>query len=102
MPKELKAVKITPDGAREDVVPANGKDWTLEELYKLIGTDVIETIRAVPPEGTRARWILILDEEGLYKDPCIQNPEATRLADGLLPGTTLSGTVIYCPARMLR
>jgi len=68
------ATLYTTDGKQHEVKPRNGTDFQLDELYKLIGCEVIEVVAV---EGDR---LLIIDEEGKLKARPM-NTQATILAD---------------------
>lgn len=57
----------------ENIEPANGRRFTLEELYKLINCDTVERVFI---RGTEA--IMIIDENGKLRGRDI-NPKATRI-----------------------
>lgn len=58
-----KACLLTPDNKVVECIPANGTDFTLEELYKAIGCDCIELVHTFNSDLE-----LIVDEEGMLKD----------------------------------
>ncbi len=57
-----KLIKTT--GQIVPVMPRNGNDFTLSELYRLVGCEYIQIIR--PPSSTGA--IIVCDEEGKLND----------------------------------
>jgi hypothetical protein len=69
---KMNATLLKTDGSSTPVKPENGTDFKLEELYKLIGTDMVEV---VPLANGR---ILVIDEEGKLKGKGV-NAEADRL-----------------------
>jgi hypothetical protein len=84
---------IKVDGTRVAVTPKNGTDFTFQEVYPLIGTDIIEVA-----EATDGR-IILLDEEGKLKGKPI-NKAATELykyamVDGR-PWDVIVGDVLVC------
>lgn len=117
------------DGTQENIQPANGTDFKLEELYGLIGCDMVEVVGTGDPA-----MIFISDEEARCKDDFIINQEATRILreSAGIPNTpegarqrfnevmagmganemfcgdrddepyTVVGNVIYCPSVMLK
>lgn len=56
-----------------DIEPANGKRFTLEELYKLLSCDTVERVFI---RGTEI--IMIVDENGKINQRDI-NPKATKI-----------------------
>jgi hypothetical protein len=117
------------DGTQENIQPANGTDFKIEELYGLIGCDMVEVVGTGDPA-----MIFIGDEEARCKDDFIINQEATRILreSAGIPNTpegarerfnevmagmganemfcgdrddepyTVVGNVIYCPSVMLK
>lgn len=75
------ATIIKPDGSVEDVLPANGQNFSLEELQKAVGG----LIEQVP--GNRG---IFCNEEGL-----MMGLSPNRWAS-LLTGVPLVGNVIIC------
>ena len=57
----MSTMLVRVDGREEEIQPANGSHWSLEELQTLIG-GYIEVVRAPFVDG----W-LVVDEEGLMK-----------------------------------
>ena len=97
--KNEDAVLINPaPSGHEEVSPANGTDWTLEELYKLIDTDLIEVV------PVNDDLILIVDEEGLCKESPIPNPEASGVVEyhNRHFKDKIVGKAILCPSSMLK
>lgn len=117
------------DGTKENIQPANGTDFKIEEIYNLLGCDMVELINIADPA-----MIMIGDEEARCKNDYLINREATRIfreSNGI-PNTpdgaqqhfsevmaemgnnvifcgdtddepyTIAGDVIYCPSVMLR
>lgn len=67
------AVRISVDGVVENIAPINGSDFSLEEMYKLIGQDIIELVY-LPNDK-----LFVIDEEGFYRTPLKINWLATRI-----------------------
>lgn len=67
------AVRISVDGIVDNIVPRNGSDFQLEEMYSLIGQDIVEHVY-LPNDK-----LLIVDEEGMYRVPLEINWMATRI-----------------------
>ncbi|WP_276977689.1 hypothetical protein [Flavobacterium filum] len=72
---ELKLpIFISADNSKiENVEPLNKTDFTLQELYNLINTDIIQVLELY--DGA----IMIIDEEGKLKDDAKVNKLATQL-----------------------
>lgn len=62
------------DGTQVPVTPANGKNFTCQELYKIIGCDTVEIIECGDPAMT-----MIGDEEARCKNDYVVNTKATRI-----------------------
>lgn len=71
------AVRIRVDGVVENITPMNGSDFSLEEMYKLIGQDIIDFVY-LPNDK-----LLIVDDEGFYRVPLHINWIATRILSEL-------------------
>ena len=72
------ATLLKPDGTIiENVTPANGKDFQLQELYDLVECEMIEIVRRIGRHSSRS--VIVIDEEGkLTGKPLNQN--ATNVA----------------------
>lgn len=80
------------DGSSTNVNPKNGKFYTLEELYTLLGCEMVEVVY-VP----NSHDILICDEEGGLVENCLLNKQASLLA-----GQPIVGDVLRCHTRRFR
>ena len=87
----MKPRLIHEDGHTEIIMPANGSDFTLKELYKYIQCDIVEVL---PCKGK----ILIVDEEGRLKNKSI-NPYASLLTDSI---HIIVGKAILCDNRYFK
>ncbi len=74
---------ITPEGEVREVRPANGTDYTLEELQGFVGG----YIELVPVRNKEV--LLVVDEEGRLKKDSKLNPGASVLAGRVIVGTVL-------------
>ena len=85
------------DGTRTPVLPDNGEDFKLEQLYALLGCSMIEVV------SIAYGMILVVDEEGkLSLPPKPVNSEATRLARGFISAYDhINGDALVCPSGML-
>jgi hypothetical protein len=85
------SVLMRPDGTNKTVVPANGTDWKLDELYRLLGCKMIEIVHA-----KRKGFILIIDEEGKF----VAEPQVNRLATQeahIFEWDVIVGNALLCP-----
>lgn len=83
------AVRISVDGVVENIAPINGSDFSLEEMYKLIGQDVIELVY-LPNDK-----LFVVDEEGVYRVPLKINWLATRILSEQLLARKQHPTFIF-------
>lgn len=90
------ATFIEVDGTKTEVTPRDPKrGFELEELYALLGCQLVET---VPMPG---RQVLVIDEEGKLELPPREiNVVATQMARA--HGRLLRGDVIVGPALLCR
>src|SRR5262249_27740327 len=92
------ATLIRTDGTESEIRPENGKNFELDEMYRLIGNrcDIVEAI--VLGDGT-TMWI---DEEGKLRWPTPAiNRKATRLlvrAGGIRGDFVVGNVLIATPA----
>ena len=86
------AVLINTDGTEFEVQPANGENFTLQEMYDMIGCSLVQMIYLA--DGN----IMWLDEEGKFKDPVIRNDRATTLLEeaGGGYGDFIAGKALVC------
>lgn len=95
-----KAYVIYSDATKvpQQVKPKNGSAFTLQEMYKLIGTDIIEIVSL--GDGT----ILVIDEEGKLR----KNPEVNITASAMyrnrrkIYDDVIVGNAIYCDSNMVK
>lgn len=97
----IKPLLLTPEKLLPTVVlPANGTHYTLEELYQHLDC---ATVDVVPLED---ELILIIDEEGKFRNPCYRNNWATLLWHQARPAArgvdVIVGRAIYCHTSLLR
>jgi hypothetical protein len=81
---------IKTDGMRQPVQPANGTDFTLEEMQAIVGGD-IELVFLNETE------IMVVNEEGKINN-LTYNPAATRIFKENHPGVSdyIVGDVLVC------
>ena len=77
------------------ITPKNSTDFSLDELYKLIGCDKVELLTVYGVRAGNEPCYLIFDEEGRFKDNLCLNRYASVLA-----GITIVGDAILCPRSM--
>lgn len=75
------AIVITPQGDVRDVAPGNGRTFSLKEMYRHIGCDLIENVYL-------SNKIMVIDEEGALKASRELNWKATQIY------ATVSGQLI--------
>ncbi len=84
----------------EEITPANGTDFQLDELRKLLDCEWVEQIKS--PDRTR---MILMNEEAKFQQP---RPDANQMATdialnwGVLQDTVILGKVIVGPADILR
>lgn len=76
----------------DGILPLNGRDFHLEELYTHTGCTCVQMVRI---SDGRIMW---LDEEGKFNQPENYNKEATLLLQkaGGIPGDYIAGDVFIC------
>ena len=84
----------------QPVNPKNGRSFKLAELYQLLECHTIEVIRLTP------ELILIVDEEGKFRNPAYLNLLATYLWHQHRPAArgvdSIVGRAILCHDRQFR
>ena len=58
-----KALLIKVDGSVEEVEPKNGTDFKLQELYDMLGVELVDVV-CMPNNNDK---IMIVDDEGMYR-----------------------------------
>lgn len=89
------ALLIKTTGESSFVTPKNGTDFTLEELYQLLGCDMVEVVYP----AYESDCIFIIDEEGKLTGKDINYP-ATMMWGA--QRDALVGDVIFCHTSMLK
>lgn len=89
---------LRPDGTNEEVQPADGKQFKLDELYKLVDCRMIEMVYL---GGFFKDKVMIIDEEGKFSNgghPKPANDQATVVFKSLprLPGDYIAGNALVC------
>lgn len=92
----MNALLIKATGESSSITPKNGTDFTLKELYKLIGCDTIEVVYPLYDSDL----IFIIDEEGKLKGKDINY--AATIMWGSAGYDALVGDVIVCHTSMLK
>lgn len=85
----MKAFVIKVGGEQKEVSPKNGSDFSLKELYSLIGCDCIEIVYLY--DGR----IMVVDESGLL------NEKELNLTASQLYGSVIVGDVLVCNDNMI-
>lgn len=82
------------DGSFEHRPPANGRDYTLGELQKIVGgyVEIIKTPRGM---------FMVIDEEGKLNEKPV-NIAATEIFRGLGVDDVVVGDVLYCDPSMVK
>ena len=91
------ATIIYPDGREEKISPANGNDFSLEEVQKIVG-GYIEVV------GLSDGNILVLNEEGKLCG-LDENPKATVIAHehkAMFSHDYIVGNVLICSSDILK
>ena len=85
----MKEQAIYTDGARRDIAPANGTDYSLRELQAIVG-GFVELVRL------DHEWMLVVNEEGLL----LGNPLNTTAS--YLAGQEIVGDVALVRQRSVK
>jgi hypothetical protein len=89
-----KIVLLKATGGEIDITPGNGKNFQMDELYKLVDTDTVQILAA--KDGR----IMIVDEDGKRKMKIV-NAKATALYQyGVV--NSVVGDVIICPSKYFK
>ena len=92
----MNGLLITPEASVTELVPANGRDFTLEELQESVG-GYIEIIDLTP------KTIMIVNEDG--KGGLYPNMMATVIAKGcraIFPHDYIAGNAVMCASCMVK
>lgn len=92
----MKGLLITPEASVTEFVPANGRDFTLEELQKGV-EGCIEIIDLTD------KTIMVVNEDG--KGRLYPNMMATIIAKGcraIFPHDYIAGNAVMCPSDMVK
>lgn len=92
---EIYGVVLYADGKKDIVRPANGTDFSLEEMQEIVG-GYIEVVY-MPND-----WIMIVNEEGkLYNMPI--NEKATYMFQNAYPtDDVIVGNALICKSEMVK
>lgn len=85
------------EGKRKEVKPKSDKGFTLEEVYALLGCDMIEAVTT--PDFD---MVLLIDEEGKFKDNEINLLATSLVKDYLRKGDFIVGKALYCPRELFK
>lgn len=78
------ATLLRTDGSIRPAAPANGRDFSLKELYALTSSDIVEHVAL---RDGRSMWV---DEEGWLK----RRP--LNVGASILAGTEIAGDALVC------
>jgi hypothetical protein len=86
------------NGTTEEIMPANGTDFTLEEIYKIIGTGGLVTEPFAQEVPLRSKGELMYCEENAIEHNLPSNPMATiyTALDVLTTRAGVRGDVLIC------
>ena len=87
-------------GEAKTIKPENGRDFNLQELYKLLKCDTIQVVCAYI--GEPGSPIIICDEEGLFNNKAANKPAFDHLTSMGSDFFHFVGNVILCPSEMLK
>ena len=88
------AILLREDGTSQNIVPKNGNDFKLKELYEMLNCELIEVVQT-----NSAGIIMIIDEEGKLKNLPI-NIEASRLSK--IGDDYIVGNAVVCSEFMFK
>ncbi len=71
----MKGKLLKPDGQVQEIEPLNGETFSLEELYRLLGCELIEIVHLHASDD-----LLVIDEEGKFAQCPEFNRTATEIA----------------------
>lgn len=97
----MSAKLIKPDDTEEDIVPENGTNFTLKEIYQHIGCSTFELLQSGSKFGN---IIILVDEDGNQKK-LPQNKKASEYWSEWNkphPTTYLLGNAILCNEEMVK
>lgn len=78
--------------------PAGKRGYTLDELYSVVQTDIIEIVRPPRAKG----WVMVVDENGWLRKGARVNEAATDLAGNHGFLEALTGNVLVCDRKDIR
>lgn len=89
------AFLLDTDGSKKEVLPKDGKEFTLPELYEMLDCELVQVL-PTPQSG----MMMIFDEEGKMKDNEVNLQATAILKDYLFVGDVIVGKALYCPREM--
>jgi hypothetical protein len=88
------AILLLTNGTKREVTPANGRDFSLTELYELIGCDCITTWSVVLGG---CQYVAVSDDDAHAKNaPYNQQASDLYQQSGGLPGWPILGNALVC------
>lgn len=95
----MKAKLLKVSGEVMEIEPKNGRDFKLDELYKLLQCSLVEVINLNQDD------IMVVDEEGKWVSNNIVNVNATKCAQenqAITSWDYIAGDAIVCNRKMIR
>lgn len=94
---------IAPDGTETEVMPANKRDFTGQELYDMLDCELVQVIPVTKDmsEPSKMTWQMWMDEEGKFNDKEF-NELASAIAINLMPGDYIVGNALLCPSKYVK
>jgi hypothetical protein len=100
---QKKALLLTQDGRIEPIKPANGKNFTLSELKKLIGCDWGIEVIYLNNSGQENDPIMIGDDEARLVSEPVVNPIATKVyQESWNTRNDIVGNIVLCTSAMFQ
>ena len=101
MEQQKAARLISEDGTITNIKPANGINFSLQELYKLIDCELVEVkaVKNIRVSFKPAPGYIIMDEEGKLRGKAL-NAMATQLYGN--PNDFIVGKVVVCSKSMFK
>lgn len=90
----MDAFVIELNGSKREVIPENGKDFTLAEMYRHIGCDTVQFLKTYD-----GRW-LIVDEEGKLKYNVYNAVASLLYLNGM--SDPIVGKALVCKPSMIK
>lgn len=94
------ALILKENGEAKYVDPANGSNFTLDELSEIVGgyIEIVECKADPQTKTNKGDHILVINEEGKFKEGHKNNVHASTLVD-LMEGDYIAGTALFCASK---